>query len=48
MVTRNLSKVQEALDALNPVQRDINELKYYRKTLDSPNHSNTLLYPKLI
>lgn len=42
MITRNLGKVQEALDALNPVQRNINELKYYKKKLNSPNHSNSL------
>lgn len=42
MVTRNLGKIQEALDALNPVQRDINELKYYKKEFNSPNHSNSL------
>lgn len=41
MVTRNLGKVQEALDALNPVQRDINELKYYQKKLSAPNHSSS-------
>lgn len=42
MITRNLAKVQEALDALNPVQRDINELKYFKNVLNSPNHSNSL------
>lgn len=42
MVTRNLGKVQEALDALNPVQRNINELKYLKKELNSPNHSSSL------
>lgn len=42
MVTRNLIKVQEVLDNLNPVQRNINELKYYKKKLKSPNHSNSL------
>lgn len=42
MVTRNLGKVQEALDALNPVQRNINELCYYKKNLNSPNHSSSL------
>lgn len=41
-MTRNLSKVQEALDALNPVQENINELKYYKKGLSSPNHSRSL------
>ena len=42
MVTRNLGKVQETLDALNPVQRNINELKYYKKELNLPNHSSSL------
>lgn len=42
MVTRDLGKIQEALDALNPVQRNINELKYYKKEINSPNHSNSL------
>lgn len=41
MITRNLGKVQEALDDLNPVQRNINELKYYKNALNSPNHSNS-------
>lgn len=42
MITRNLGKIQEALSALNPVQRNLNELKYYKKDLKSPNHSNSL------
>lgn len=41
MITRNLGKVQEALDALNPVQRNINELKYYKNALNLPNHSGS-------
>ncbi len=42
MLTRNLGKVQEALDALNPVQKNLNELKYYKEELNSPNHSSSL------
>lgn len=42
MATRSIGKIQETLDALNPVQGSINELLYYKKKLQSPNHSNSL------
>jgi hypothetical protein len=41
MITRNLGKVQEALTALNSVQRNLNELMYYKKELNSENHSSS-------
>ena len=41
MPQRNLSKVQDALNALTSVQRSINELYYYKKNLKKPNHSSS-------
>ena len=39
MPNRSYTKIQEALDALTGVERNLNELEYYRSCLLSPNHS---------
>ena len=39
MPTRNLGEIQSVLNALTGVESNINELKYYKSCLESPNHS---------
>lgn len=39
MPNRDLNRIQEALNALTEVQRNINELYYYKKYLNKSNHS---------
>ena len=42
MPSRNFDMVRQALEDLNPVERNINELQYYQKYLNHPNHSEDL------
>ncbi len=40
MVDRNLGKIQESLGRLTPVERNLSKLSYYKKYLNSANHSH--------